>query len=175
MIKHSLTLYVYTFMHSLIPYIHTPSHPHTQTHTQRMQHTHYTNIHNYFMYKHTLTLYTNVRTHTHTDLSDVFPCSLVTMEIGQGVQGPSRAPRQPLCEFRPLPVQSHTHITPYTMFGPKKQVSGFSYTPAILHDLHENKLFYMKTSFLQENKVSDFSYTPVAQFAHQNVWDLPGF
>ena len=63
----------------------------------------------------------------------------------------------------------------YTMFGPKKQVSGFSYTPAILHDLHENKLFYMKTSFLQENKVSDFSYTPVAQFAHQNVWDLPGF
>ena len=24
----------------------------------------------------------------------------------------------------------------------------------------------MKTSFLQENKVSDFSYTPVAQFAH---------
>ena len=62
-----------------------------------------------------------------------------------------------------------------TMFGPKKQVSDFSYTPAILHDLHENKLFYMKTSFLQENKVSDFSYTPVAQFAHQHVWDLPGF
>ena len=39
------------------------------------------------------------------------------------------------------------------MFDPKKQVSDFSYTPAILHDLH---LFYMKTSFLQENKVSDF-------------------
>ena len=36
----------------------------------------------------------------------------------------------------------------------------------------KNKLFYI---FLQENKVSDFSYTPVAQFAHQNVWDLPGF
>ena len=66
-------------------------------------------------------------------------------------------------------------MTYYTIFGPKKQVSDFSYTPAILHDLHENKLFYMKTSFLQENKVSDFSYTPVAQFAHQNVWDLPGF
>ena len=45
----------------------------------------------------------------------------------------------------------------------------------IYTDLHENKLFYMKTSFLQENKVSDFSYTPVAQFAHQNVCDLPGF
>ena len=34
------------------------------------------------------------------------------------------------------------------------------------------KLFYI---FLHENKVSDFSYTPVAQFAHQNVWDLRVF
>ena len=54
------------------------------------------------------------------------------------------------------PDRTLVAIQVYTMFGPKKQVSGFSYTPAILHDLHENKLFYMKTSFLQENKVSDF-------------------
>ena len=79
------------------------------------------------------------------------------------------------CHFRGIQLQREFQLLIYTMFGPKKQVSGFSYTPAILHDLHENKLFYMKTSFLQENKVSDFSYTPVAQFAHQNVWDLPGF
>ena len=30
---------------------------------------------------------------------------------------------------------THIHIHIYTMFGPKKQVSDFSYTPAILHDL----------------------------------------
>ena len=66
----------------------------------------------------------------------------------------------------------HSCIIFIPCLAQKKQVSDFSYTPAILH---ENRLFYMKTSFLQENKVSDFSYTPVAQFAHQNVWDLPGF
>ena len=110
----------------------------------------------------------------------VYVCVILQKARGRrGLQGsscytPPQDPSDQCCSQTP-----NTKI--YTMFGPKKQVSDFSYTPAILHDLHENKLFYMKqafymkTSFLQENKVSDFSYTPVAQFAHQNVWDLPGF